>query len=50
MKVVEDILEHRKSGKSYVAIANDLNAGGIKSRSGKQWHPTQFQRVIQRAA
>ena len=50
MKVVETILEHRKSGKSYVAIANDLNAGGIKSRSGKQWHPTQVQRVIQRAA
>jgi len=50
MKVVETILEHRKSGKSFVAIANDLNAGGIKSRSGKQWHPTQVQRVIQRAA
>ncbi|HOC57873.1 MAG TPA: recombinase family protein [Verrucomicrobiota bacterium] len=48
-KVVESILEHRKCGKSYVAIAEQLNADGIKSRSGKQWHPTQVQRVIQRA-
>ena len=49
MKVVESILEHRKSGKSFVATSNALNANGVKSRSGKQWHPTQIQRVIQRA-
>jgi len=49
MKVVESILEYRKCGKSYVLIAEQLNKDNIKSRSGKQWHPTQVQRVIQRA-
>ena len=49
IKIVEAILAYRKEGKSYVAIAEKLNADGIKSRSGKQWHPTQVQRVIQRA-
>lgn len=48
-KIVESILALRKEGKSFVAIGQELNAGGITSRSGKQWHPTQVQRVIQRA-
>lgn len=48
-KIVDSILSLRKEGKSFVAIAEQLNADGIKSRSGKQWHPTQVQRVIQRA-
>jgi DNA invertase Pin-like site-specific DNA recombinase len=48
-KTVDAILSLRKDGKSYVAIAQQLNAGGIKSRSGKRWHPTQVQRIIQRA-
>jgi DNA invertase Pin-like site-specific DNA recombinase len=50
MSVVRSILEYRNGGKSYVAIAEQLNAEGVKSRSGKQWHPTQVQRIIQRAA
>ena len=49
IKVVELILALRKEGKSYVAVAERLNLDKIKSRSGKQWHPTQVQRVIQRA-
>ena len=36
-------------GKSYVAIAEQLNTEGVKPRSGAKWHPTQVQRVIQRA-
>lgn len=47
-KVVETILELRKSRASYVTIAEHLNAAGVKSRSGKAWHPTQAQRVIAR--
>lgn len=49
MKVVESILAYRKDGKSYQGIADQLNGEGIKSRSGKKWHPTQVQRIIQRA-
>jgi intein-encoded DNA endonuclease-like protein len=48
-KVVESILSLRKQGKSYVAIADELNTEGIKPRTGQKWHPTQVQRVIQRA-
>ena len=48
-KIVDTILSLRKEGKSFVVIAEQLNEVGIKSRSGKLWHPTQVQRVIQRA-
>jgi DNA invertase Pin-like site-specific DNA recombinase len=48
-QAVEIILGLRKEGLSFVKIAERLNADGIKSRSGKRWHPTQVQRVIQRA-
>ena len=49
-KIVDSIVSLRKERKSYVAIAEQLNADGIKSRSGGRWHPTQVQRVIERAA
>jgi DNA invertase Pin-like site-specific DNA recombinase len=48
-KVVEAIVGHRKAGMSYVAIADQLNAASVKSRSGKAWHPTQVQRVLMRS-
>ncbi len=48
-RIVDLILSLRKEGKSYVAIAERLNTDGMKSRSGKHWHPTQVQRIIQRA-
>ena len=48
-KTVERILALRKEGKSIAVIAGELNASGIKSRGGTQWHPTQVQRIIQRA-
>ena len=48
-KIIEAILKHRTGGKSIAATAEQLNADGIKSRSGSKWHPTQVQRVIQRA-
>jgi DNA invertase Pin-like site-specific DNA recombinase len=49
IKIVNTILEYQKNGKSIAAIAVQLNADGVKSRSGSKWHPTQIQRVIQRA-
>ena len=48
-KIVELIQSHRMNGLAIAAIADKLNADGIKSRSGSIWHPTQIQRVIQRA-
>jgi hypothetical protein len=48
-KVAEFILEYRKDGKSYVAIARRLSTEGVTPRSGAKWHPTQVQRVLQRA-
>ncbi len=48
-KVVDSILSLRKQGKSYVAIADQLNGDGIKPRSSAKWHPTQVQGVVHRA-
>lgn len=48
-KVVDSILSLRKGGKSYVAIADQLNGDGTKPRTGQKWYPTQVQRVFQRA-
>jgi hypothetical protein len=45
---VESILDQRQSVKSYVGIADQLNANEVKSRSGGRWHPTQVQRVLRR--
>lgn len=45
------ILALRKEGKSYVKIAEQLNAEGqIKTRSGGTWHATQIQRIVERKA
>ena len=49
IKLVDIILSLRKGGLSYVAIADQMNANGMKPRNGKKWHPTQVQRVIQRS-
>ena len=48
-KVISSILALRKEGKSAVKIAEQLNAGGVKPRSGSKWHPTQVQRILKRA-
>lgn len=48
-KIIESILALRQQRRSIAAIADKLNADGVKSRSGSKWHPTQVQRVIQRA-
>lgn len=48
-KVIETIVEARKNRMSYVTIAQQLNASGVKSQAGKAWHPTQVQRVLKRA-
>jgi site-specific DNA recombinase len=40
------IRRHRKSGKSYQAIANYLNAKGIPAKRGGEWSAKTVQRVI----
>ena len=40
------INEHKKNGKSLAAIANELNAKGIKTPRGGEWQATQVARVI----
>ena len=41
--------EFRDSGKSFQAIANELNSQGYVTRRGKPWNPMQVQRVLKRA-
>ena len=48
-QIVEKILSFRREKKSYVTIAEQLNNDGVRPRTGQKWHPTQVQRVIQRA-
>ena len=48
-KTVDAILSLRKEQKSYVAIAEKLNADGVKPRTGQKWHPTQVGRIVNRA-
>jgi DNA invertase Pin-like site-specific DNA recombinase len=49
-KTVDLILSLRKDGtKSFVSIAEQLNADAVKPRTGAKWHPTQIQRVLSRA-
>ena len=46
--VIAKMLDYRKQRHSVAKISEILNAEGIKSRSGKNWHPTQVQRVLTR--
>jgi DNA invertase Pin-like site-specific DNA recombinase len=48
-KTIDLILSLRKDGKSFVAIAEQLNADAVKPRTGQKWHPTQIARVLGRA-
>lgn len=48
-KTIDLILAMRKNGKSFVAIAEQLNADAVKPRTGAKWHPTQIQRIVSRA-
>ena len=48
--VIARILALREERLSFVAIAAKLNADGVRSRSNKQWHATQVQRVLQRGS
>ena len=47
-QAIDVIRRHRKSGKSYQAIADYLNGQGIPSKRGGQWAATQVQRVYKR--
>ncbi len=44
----EEIVIARAEGKSYQAIADELNADGELAPRGGPWHATQVQRVIRR--
>lgn len=45
---IDVIRRHRKSGKSYAAIAAYLNTKGYQTKRGQQWHATSVQRVYNR--
>ena len=47
--VVPEIKRMRSEGKSFAAIASDLNASGFTLRSGKPWNPVQIKRVLDKA-
>ena len=38
------------AGKSLRAIAAELNAGGVPTAQGGQWHPTSVKRLVDRLA
>jgi site-specific DNA recombinase len=48
LEVIDLMRRHRKSGKSYAAIADYLNAHKILSKQGKEWVATTVQRVLVR--
>jgi site-specific DNA recombinase len=45
---IEIIRKHRRAGKSPYAIADYLNAQGIPSKRGGQWHHTAVRNVLKR--
>jgi site-specific DNA recombinase len=48
LKVVEIIRKHRKSGKSYQAIANYLNTNNLPTKEDKKWYATTVSNVYKR--
>jgi DNA invertase Pin-like site-specific DNA recombinase len=48
--VVTDILDKRNQGRSYGAIAAELNANGIPSKRGGRWYASTVHYVIKRQA
>jgi DNA invertase Pin-like site-specific DNA recombinase len=47
--VVTQILEFRKDGFGYHALAQKLNRAGVTTRHGKKWAATQIKRICDRA-
>ena len=49
-RVVVDILQSRKAGRSYSAIAKQLNQEGIPSKRGGQWYASTVHYLVKRQA
>ena len=45
--IVREIFERVLAGHSYASIAEDLNARGIKTKSGGRWNKNSFHRMLQ---
>ena len=45
-----DILQSRKAGRSYSAIAKQLNQEGIPSKRGGQWYASTVHYLVKRQA
>ena len=50
LEVVQAILSFWRSGKSYRAIARQLDQEGQQTKHGGRWHPNTVRRVVQRRA
>ena len=49
LRAVERVVELRRSGATFRAIADAMNAAGIPTKAGSRWHATTAQRVCERA-
>lgn len=45
-RIVRTIYDRRARGATLTAIANELNAGGITTRRGRQWHASSVREVL----
>ena len=45
-EVVREIYRRVADGEAYIDIANDLNARGIRTKTGGQWGKTSFDRIL----
>ncbi len=46
-KVIQIIKNHRRSGKSFYAIAKYLNKNGYATKQGREWHDTSVMNILQ---
>lgn len=46
--ILKAMIKQYEGGKSYTAIAKDLNAAGIPTKLGKRWHSQSVKSIIQR--
>lgn len=47
-KVIKQMIDLRNKGKSYRAIASALDELGVVTRTGKKWHKTMIQIILDR--
>jgi hypothetical protein len=49
-EVIELMRQLRRDGRSVAAIADHLNACGIKTKEGREWHRRSINRILNRIA